>query len=201
MTLPNPFPDINTSEDYNPAIRLFGNRLISEQTILEYTTEFLAVAFSEKEIASEKTWDALPSLESLKDWPSNQALKYKPPIKLNLKLFAFFGVSRIDGKHKVHEEHYRQLIRKLESRMNLNHGNSEQVLAYLDDFLQGFQGAGFNRAWCAQTFYPISPSLLTQETIWNETKASAPSTKPATWYYALDNFSTYFSRTKRNFMA
>lgn len=199
MTLPNPFPDINTSEDYNPAIRLFGNRLISEQTILEYTTEFLAVAFSEKEITSEKTWDALPSLQSLKDWPSNQALKYKPPIKLNLKLFAFFGVSRIDGKHKVHEEHYRQLIKKLESRMNLNHGNSEQVLAYLDDFLQGFQGAGFNRAWCAQTFYPISPSLLTQETIWNETIADREN--PDNWEEILDTFKKYFSVSKHRFMA
>ena len=89
MTLPNPFPYIDTSEDYNPAIRLFGNRLISEQMILEYAAEFLAVAFSEKEIASEKTWDTLPSLESLQVWPSNQPLKYKPPIKLNLKLFAF----------------------------------------------------------------------------------------------------------------
>jgi hypothetical protein len=201
VTLPDPFPSIDTSDDYNPAIRLFGNRLISEQTILEYTAEFLAVAFSEKEIASEKTWDTLPSIENLQLWPSNQPLKYKPPIKLNLKLFAFFGLSRIDGKHEVHEQHYRHLIKKLENSMTFNRGNSDQVLAYLDDFLQGFQGAGFNRAWCAQTFYPVSPGLLTQETIWNETKANAPSTKPATWYYALENFAKYFSRTKRNFMA
>ena len=201
MTLPKPFPDIDTSEDHNPAIRLFGNRLISEQTIVEYTAEFLAVAFSEKEIALEKTGDTLPSLEILRVWPSNQPLKYKPPIKLNLKLFAFYGVSRIDGKHEVHEQHYRHLINRLEESMTFNRGNSDQVLAYLDDFLQGFQGAGFNRAWCAQTFYPVSPNLLTQETVWNETIANAPSTKPATWFYALDNFTKYFSRTKRNFMA
>jgi len=199
VTLPNPFPRIDASEDYNPAIRLFGNRLISEQTILEYTAEFLAVAFSEKEIASEKTRDTLPSLESLQAWPSDQPLKYKPPIKLNLKLFAFFGVSRIDGKHEVHEQHYRHLIKKLENSMTFNRGNSDQVLAYLDDFLQGFQGAGFNRAWCAQTFYPISPSLLTQETIWNETEAHRDN--PNTWEEALDTFKKYFSVSKHRFMA
>lgn len=199
MTLPHPFPDIDTSEDYNPAIRLFGNRLISEQTILEYTAEFLAVAFSEKEIASEKTRDTLPSLESLRVWPYNQPLKYQPPIKLNLKLFAFYGVSRIDGKHEVHEQHYRYLINKLENSMIFNRGNSDQVLAYLDDFLQGFQGAGFNRAWCAQTFYPVSPSLLTQETIWNETIAHRDN--PNTWEEVLDKFKKYFSVSKHRFMA
>ena len=200
MTLPNPFPDIDTSGEYNPAFRLFGNRLISEQTILEFMAEFLTIAFSEKEIASENIQDILPSLESIQLW-LNQPLKYKPPIKLNLKLFAFYGVSRIDGKHEVHKQHYEHLIKELEKNMTYNRGNSVQVLAYLDDLLQGFQGAGFNRAWCAQTFYPVSPRLLTQETIWNETIANAPATRPATWYTALDNFTKYFSRTKRNFMA
>ena len=74
MTLPKPFPYIDISEDYNPAIRLFGNRLISEQTILEYATEFLGIVFSEKKIALEKTTDPIPTLETLKKWPSGQSL-------------------------------------------------------------------------------------------------------------------------------
>ena len=141
MTLPKPFPKINTSRDYNPAIRLFGNRLISQQTILEHTTEFLGIVFSEKKIASEKTADPIPTLETLKKWPSGQSLEYKPPIKLNLKLFAFFGLSRIDGKHEVHEQHYRYLARKLGAAMTFNRGNSDQVLDYLDDFY------GVSRGW------------------------------------------------------
>ena len=80
MTLPKPFPYIDISEDYNPAIRLFGNRLISEQTILEYATEYLAIVFSEKKIASETTADPIPTLQMLKKWTSGQSLKYKPPI-------------------------------------------------------------------------------------------------------------------------
>jgi hypothetical protein len=199
VTLPKPFPYIDISEDYNPAIRLFGNRLISEQTILEYATEFLAIVFSEKKIASETTADPIPTLQMLKKWTSGQSLKYKPPIKLNLKLFAFFGLSRIDGKHEVHEQHYRYLIRRLGNAMTFNRGSSDQVLDYLDDFLRGFQGAGFNRAWCAQTFYPISPSLLTQETIWNETVANRD--QPNTWGEVLNSFKKYFSVSKHRFMA
>lgn len=199
MTLPQPFPDIDTSEDFNPAIRLFGNRLISEQTVLEYTAEFLAVAFSEKEIVTEKTEEPLPSLPTLISWSSRQKLKYKPPIKLNLKLFSFLGVSRVNGKHDVHEKHYRHLINKIENAITLNHGSNDRVLAYLDDFLRGFQGAGFNRAWCAQTFYPISPSLLTQETIWNETIAFKDD--PETWENMLDSFKKYYSVSKHRFMA
>lgn len=41
MSLPDPFPEVKVSEDYNPAIRLFGKRFIKEQTVLEYLSEFL----------------------------------------------------------------------------------------------------------------------------------------------------------------
>ncbi len=201
MTLAKPFPDIDISDDYNPAIRLFGNRLISEQSVLEYAAEFLAIVFSEKELVEEETTAPLPTLQALLAQPADKPLRYKPPIKLNLKLFAFLGLSRVDGKHEVHEQHYRQLINRLDASISFNRGNIDQVLAYLDDFLRGFQGAGFNRTWCAQTFYPISPALLTQETIWNETVANAQATRPSTWNYTIDNFTSYFSRTKRNFMA
>ncbi|WP_207641572.1 hypothetical protein [Syntrophomonas palmitatica] len=118
---------------------------------------------------------------------------------MGLKLFSFFGISRVDGKHEVHEQHYRHLISKLNNAIIFNRGKSDQVLAYLDDFLRGFQGAGFNRAWCAQTFYPISPSLLTQETIWNETIAFKD--HPNTWEEMLDRFKKYFSVSKHRFMA
>lgn len=199
MTLPKPFPNIDISEDYNPAIRLFGNRLITEQSILEYTAEFLAVVFSPKAIADNECDRALPPLDIIKSW-SSASLRYKPPVKLNLKLFALIGVSRMDGNHDVHEKHYSYLIERLKDSMESNvPDDKDRILEYLGDFLSSFQGAGFNRAWCAQTFYPISPSLLTQETIWNETVARRLDTN--TWNYSIENFTKYYSRTKRNYMA
>ncbi|WP_207641571.1 hypothetical protein [Syntrophomonas palmitatica] len=60
MTLPNPFPDIDTSDDFNPAIRLFGNRLISEQTILEYTSEFWQLCLAKKILREKRQTDRCP---------------------------------------------------------------------------------------------------------------------------------------------
>ncbi len=197
-SLPTPFPNIDVSEDYNPAIRLFGKRFISEQTILEFMVEFLAIIFSPKWIGEQEISAPLPSMRQIKDWPDGVELKYKPPIKLNLKLLAFLGSSRIDGRHGVHEQQFRKLHQTMEDAITCNY-NKQEAITFLEEFLSGFQGVGFNRAWCAQTFYPISASLLTQETIWNETKARKQ--EPLNWFYSIENFQTYYSRTKHNFMA
>jgi hypothetical protein len=95
MSLPDPFPEVKVSEDYNPAIRLFGKRFIKEQTVLEYLSEFLAVVFSEKRISGGEVFDSpLPSLTDIRKWSSlTTELCYRSPIKLNLKLFAFLSCS------------------------------------------------------------------------------------------------------------
>ena len=43
VSLPAPFPDIDISKDYNPGIRLFGKRFISEQTIVAVSYTHLDV--------------------------------------------------------------------------------------------------------------------------------------------------------------
>ena len=43
---------------------------------------------------------------------------------------------------------------------------ADEVQEWIEDFLKGFQGAGFDRTWCAQDFYPIVRTFLAQETIW-----------------------------------
>ncbi|MCR4440642.1 MAG: hypothetical protein QHH10_00330 [Peptococcaceae bacterium] len=200
--LPQPFPKIDVSEDYNPAIRLYGHRFIKEQTILEYAAEFLSVVFSPKWIGKNLVNSPLPTREELDNWPVNLPLKYKPPIKLNLKLFAFLGASRIDGRHEVHKQHFKELIDLLNNSIRSNQERTQEVIECLQEFLRGFQGAGLNRAWCAQAFYPISASLLTKETIWNESKAK--NCAPDDWFSTIstnDRFIFYYSTNKRDFMA
>lgn len=199
MTLPQPFPNLDVGEDYNPAIRLFGKRLILEQTIVELVTEFLAVVFSEKLIANQNIADPLPGRELLCNWPAGQQLKYLPQVKLNLKLFSFLGVGRTDGRHEVHKQHYQEIVALLLKKVHSNRGQEQNVIECLEEFLQGFQGAGFNRAWCAQTFYPISPGLLTQETIWNETIANNEIIE--NWNELTHYFHKFFSVSKHRFMA
>ena len=196
--LPQPFPNIDTSRDYNPAIRLFGNRFIKDQTMLEYMVELLAMFFSPKWIGEQEISTPLPSLQQIRTWPNGVKLKYQPPIKLNLKLLAFLGSSRIDGRHIVHEQQYKKLHSLMEDQIQCNY-DKQKAIEFLEEFISGFQGVGLNRTWCAQAFYPISSSLITQETIWNETVARK--NEPLNWSDSVDNFHNFYSRTKRNFMA
>ncbi|MCD5401677.1 hypothetical protein LR013_03705 [candidate division NPL-UPA2 bacterium] len=206
-SLPKPFPPIEVHEvhevhdDYNPAIRLFGHRFVNQQTVVEYLAEFLALVTSQKWLDEGEIFDTpLPSLAELKEWPgATSKLKYKLPVKLNLKLFAFLGVSRFDSRDKVHKKHYEKLIEKLEGRIRISSGNVQEAIERLEELLCSFQGAGFNRAWCAKTFFPISSSLLTRETIWNISKAKKYN--PESWEKSIEEFKKYYSVAKHRFMA
>lgn len=200
MSLPRPFPCYEPISDYNPGIRLFGKRFISEQTVLEFAAEFLSVIFSEKWVGGSPVSGPLPSMQQVKEWPASTNLEYKPRIKLNLKMFSFLSGSRVDGRHDVHKEQYKRLVGTLKDRVHSNSEHSAlEAIAYLESLLRAFQGVGSNRAWCAQTFYPLTASFLTQETIWNETIAAR--NKPSSWDESVRLFSKYYSVSKHRFMA
>ena len=200
--LPLPFPyKFDVSDDHNPGIRLYGKRFIKEQTVLENAVEFMAILFSNKWIGkNEASSDLFPSIEDLSDWAcSSDQLSYKPPIKLNLKLFSFFGVTPFDSRHQVHQDQFRKIAEELENKIETNDGKPEEKVEILEQLLQGFQGIGFNRNWCAQTFFPISTKLLSQETIWNESIAKRdPISK---WSESINRFRYYYSVSKHRFMA
>ena len=196
-SLPAPFPALDVSGDYNPGIRLFGKRFISEQSVVEYLVEFLALIYSDKWIADHELISTpLPSTEDLHNWPQGKKLYYKLPVKLNLKLFAFLSSSRVDTRHEVHKAHYRSLVEQLYNKININSGSKQDVIEQLEQFLRGYHGAGANRTWCAQTFFPVSSSLLTRETIWNISKAK----NVKSWSESIQNFNRYYSTTRRDFM-
>ncbi|NLM38754.1 MAG: hypothetical protein GX205_01770 [Firmicutes bacterium] len=202
--LPTPFPTVAMEGDYNPAIRLFGLRFIKDQTIVEHLAELLAVVFSEKRIfIDEASREPLPSFGDLAKWAhsENAPLKYRPSIRLNLKLFSFMTCSPVDKRHEIHKEQYELLAEQLQSRLQSRSSSLEksEVRERLEELLQGFQGAGFTRNWCAQTFYPISPEVLTQETVWNETTARRNDV--STWRASINEFDKYYSTRRRNFLA
>lgn len=202
MALPDTFPPgIDVSNDHNPAIRLFGKRFLSNQSILEFLVEFLTVAFSEKCIGdnNEIFNTPFPEIEQLRNWPNQEKLFYRPLIKLNLKLFAFFSSSRIDSRHEVHIKQYEKLWSKMKEQIHSTHNDADSVIEWIEELLRGFRGAGFNRTWCAQTFFPVSTSLLTQETIWNETIATREPV--GSWIETMERFPIYYSTRKHNFMA
>ena len=192
MVLPKPFPKTNgIYNTNNPAFILFGSRFFFDQTILELLAEFLAIALSPKWIGDKGPITApLPSLQELSNWSATNGvkLKYHTPIRLNLKLFALLCASPLDTRHQVHKEHYIYLAEEFANRIQSIGKESMEIKDWIEDFLMGFQGAGQERTWCAQTLYPIVSSFLLQETIWKKTFARNKQLDWRTVRYGLNNF-------------
>ncbi len=202
--MPNPFPEhVSKAEliDFNPAIQLFGLRFFVDQTNLEFLTEFLLVAFSNKKIeeTDQEFSSPLPSYELLLKWPRRRELSYAPKAKLNLKLFSFLGSSKLDTRHKTHREHLKTLDELLKNNIIVDNDSEENVIRTLENLFLGFQGAGSQRTWCAQSFAPVCQGFLSSETLWNETVARKNS--PNSWEDIINRFTTYFSVNKHRFLA
>jgi len=194
--MPNRFPDVEMDYrkgDANPAVRLFGRRLFSDQTSIEFLIEFLLVATSKKKLADEVFNHFLPPQEILtRSWTN--VLDYAPKARLNLKLFSFFGASKLDTRHEIHRQHLDELDSRLKDKMSVWDADSkENVLKTLENLFLGFHGVGMQRTWCAQSFVPICSSMIAGESIWKKTKTK----NVEDWEDAL----TYFSHRQFLFLA
>lgn len=207
-----PFPSITLAEerrgqeDYNPAIQLFGRRFFGDQTVAELLLEMLLVAMSEKRIGRTIIPDdrVFPDLDLLRQWPQDRPLQYAPKARLNLKLFAFLGASKLETRHDAHRKHYRELIAALghQSRLSISpEMNAQDVLKTLENLFLGFQSVGGQRTWCAQAFLPVSKNLLAAETLWNATQARRKEKDAQTWADITGNFTEFFSFQKHRFLA
>ncbi|MEI7901026.1 MAG: hypothetical protein WCK89_12305 [bacterium] len=188
----------------NPAIQLFGNRLVTDQSAMELLIELLLVATSSKRIgkAGPPFDSVLPTARMLSDWPTSAELRYSPKARLNLKLFSFMGASRLDSRHETHRRHYSDIIAALRDRVRVAETGSENdVLRTLENLFLGFQGTGFGRTWCAQSFLPVCKGLLARETIWSE--SAARRNVPEDWHEVItqEGPQKYFDDDKHLFLA
>ncbi len=186
----------------NPAIQIFGNRFFTDQTPMEFLMEFLLIAISEKrfgEQSENSSKQCLPSRKILSSW-NNETLRYAPKARLNLKLFSFLGISKLDSRHNTHIRQYKSLTEEFMHLIDMPvDGNKNDVVQSLENLFLGFQGAGAGRTWCAQSFLPVCPAFIAGETIWNETKAR--SYQGLTWADLLGNINTFYSMNKHKFLA
>jgi hypothetical protein len=208
MVKPFPLIDLKTEakgeEDFNPAIQLFGRRFFGDQTVAELLLELFLVATSKKVIGKDPVRDdlLLPDLQQLGAWPQGAPLRYAPKARLNLKLFAFLGASKLDTRHDTHRQHYRDLIKSLTAPNRLAPSttmDANEVLKTLEHLFLGFQSVGGQRTWCAQAFLPLSRNLIAAETLWNETQARRGNVQ--NWDDVTESFLRYFSFNKHRFLA
>jgi len=207
--MPSAFPkiarqmEIKGDEDFNPSIRLFGRRFHADQTVAELLIELLLIAVSPKHIADRKLPEEslFPSLDLLSSWPSDAPLKYAPKARINLKLFAFFGASKLDTRHESHRQHYRDLISCMRTSDKLNPGSldKDEILKTLENLFLGFQSVGGQRTWCAQAFLPVNRNVVAGETLWNETAARRAGVQD--WASVVDRFMHFFSFGRHRFLA
>ena len=200
--MPNPFPEglvDDDNQDLNPAIQLFGRRFFSDQTTIEFLVELLLVAVSCKQIDHREFDTPLPPYELLRRWPRRCRLEYAPKAHLNLKLFSFFGSSKLDTRHKTHRDHLKELDHAIMTNTMVTGDRKENILKTLENLFLGFQGAGSQRTWCAQTFVPICQGFLSAETLWNETDARRYSAD--SWEEIMESYTTFFSVNRHRFLA
>jgi len=209
--MPNCYPPLERdlkrakTEDANPAIQLFGRRFFKDQTIPEFLIEFLLVATSPKQIEHDSGRVAIdsdacfPELATLREWPEGSPLQYAPKSRLNLKLFSLLGASKLETRHKSHRDHYEELIKGIGERIELAGGiNRQDVLKTIENLFLGFQRVGGQRTWCAQSFLPICPEMISGETIWKDAKATRD--KVETWQDITDT-KGYFQSSQHIFLA
>ncbi len=195
------FP-VGVEEKLNPAIKLFGNRLYIDQSPMELLVELLLVADAPKWIGEgeEPVRGVLPNIDQLLHWPRNMELAYAPRARLNLKLLAFMGASRLDSRHETHRQHFKELLERIKQNLRVaDGGDTEDVLRTLESLFLGFHGAGGGRTWCAQSFAPISRGLLAGETIWNQTESRRD--PPSSWEQVLVEHSKYLTMNRHRFLA
>lgn len=202
----SPFPPIELQvdrkgeEDGNPAIQLFGRRFFADQSVPELLVELLLVVSSPKRVGERQYPEDMffPEVDLLTDWPQRMPFEYAPRARMNLKLFAFLGASKLETRHEAHRKHYRELLSLMEKSENVavsGKGDARNVLRTLENLFLGFQGVGGQRTWCAQCFLPVVPELIATESIWSQTKAQRA--KVSLWEESLN----HFSHTQQIFLA
>lgn len=193
--------DPSNKEDKNPAVQLFGRRFFADQPPLEILSEFLLVMTSRKHIGGDSIENLFPSVSQLRRWSGHSnKLSYEAKAKLNLKLFAFLGSSRLETRHASHRKHCEDLWEALRTRINPNDMEKDEALSILSNLFLGFWGNGSERTWCAQTFLPFCKSVLTTESIWNESEARRQHNSES-WEFVIDHFNDFFSVNKHRFLA
>ena len=148
----------------NMAIRLFGDRIFSDQSLYEYLIEFLLVFISPKDADKEQDVMAFHSCIDTK-------LAYYVKPRMGLKRFIFYNRSKKDIRIPIDEKAYNSILKimkkKIEDR-GIESNKAESTIEAIQDLLYGYAAVLKNRSWTAQSLLPIAPELIFCEAMLNK---------------------------------
>lgn len=159
------YPDVNIEKkDWPLQSLLFGHRIQPSQTKYEYLIEFLQVAIAEKQGGNKD----VPTFSTTAMFPIEDApdgnFRYLPKLGIGLKRFIFLPKSKIDGKAKVDEDAYRQLVKELEAHMSGGNAiKKKNSITIIQNLLSGFSAVNQSRSWFDQNVLPICPEVILPE--------------------------------------
>lgn len=144
---------------------LFGHRIQPGQTKYEYLIEFLQVAIADKKRKKTDNTFFPESMFPIKDAPDGKFV-YSPHTGIALKRFIFFPKSKIEGKARVDEEAYRELICELEKNINgKTTAEKKNCVEIIQNLLNGFCAVTQSRSWFDQNVLPICPEVVLPESL------------------------------------
>ena len=143
----------------NPAIRIYGNRFHSDQSLYEYLIEFLLVFSSAK----------APDGTGEMSFHSDEPLYYFVKPRNGLRRFIFFDqakrAKRIPGDERANESIKKILLKHIEADKA---SEKEEFLQAVQDLFRGYAAVLKNRSWCAQTLLPLCPEMIFCEEMPND---------------------------------
>ena len=144
---------------------LFGHRIQPGQTKYEYLIEFLQVAIADKKRKKSDMTFFPETMFPIDDAPDGKFV-YLPHTAIALKRFIFFPKSKIDGKARVDEEAYCELICELEKNINgKTLADRKNCVEIIQNLLNGFCAVNQSRSWFDQNVLPICPEVVLPESL------------------------------------
>ena len=103
-----PYADSQAAESKNVSVRLFGNRIIGDQTLYEYLIEFLLIFISAKDK------DGVTGVDKFhdSDCDGNQLHYYADP-RIGLRRFVFYDRTKKGADVEVDQKAYNNFLQIL----------------------------------------------------------------------------------------
>lgn len=144
----------DTKSGPNLNIALFGDRILSDQTLQEYLIEFLQV------FTSPKSWDGAGRMQfHSAEQVQEGNLKFYVDLRVGLRRFIFYGRSKQEGRSAMDTLAYD----KLESILRHDAQNGDEDIDLVHDLLLNYAIVTRNRGWYAQALMPVAPELILAE--------------------------------------